>query len=332
MYRRNYLALSGAVTAGAFAGCLGDDGDTDDENGTDTNDDSGTEVGDEDDDQVQPEPLEDETLLPGEAVSFYTENRDKELAFRVLYPVVTNVLITDRADQGLVASEYPGNDHFLLVEAEMENTGGEAVDVPFGIDLTVDGNTYSHKRTALENEYSPTQRLEPGESALGTFVFDIDETNSTGELAVEWGGVESVTARWEIDLDEAADSGIEYEGLSADETLTIGTETVQYAISIEDVEEIQDPDEDEKDVFVTIRAENTGSVAAMDPTIRGAFLQAAEETFEERSYDGEDGFEVDEIPPEDSEIGAIRFRVPDSVDSYEFHIQLTMDLAASWEL
>lgn len=331
MYRRNYLALSGAVTAGAFAGCLGD-GDTDDENGTETDDDSGTDTGGEDDDQVQPEPLEDETLLPGEAVSFYTENRDKELAFRVLHPVVTNVLITDRVDQGLLAADYPDNDRYLLVEAEMENTGGEAVDVPFGIDLTVNGDTYSHKRTALENEYSPTQRLEPGESALGTFVFDINETDSTGELAVEWGGVESVTARWELDLDEAIDSGIEYEGLSADETLTIGTGTVQYAISVEDVEEIQNPDEDEKDVLVTIRAENTGSVAAMDPTVRGTFLQAAEETFEERSYDGTDAFDVDEIAPGDSESGAIRFRVPDSVDSYKFHIQLTMDLAVSWEL
>lgn len=325
MDRRRFVALSGAGLAAACAGCVGSGDDGDDAAWTDDPEESDAGERDDPDDGI-PGDLGDEPLDLGEAVVFYTEGGGQELSVRLTDPSMTTALITDRRDQGLLASDHPDADAYLTVQAEVENIGEEPVDLPSTVELALDGSAYAHVRTALEDEYTPNAELRPGEAAVQTLVFDVPDRSTDGVVAVEWGRIETVTAEWSIDLAAVDRDEVAFTNLSTDEELTVGTEDVQYTLWIEDV------DREAGSVFVTLGAENTGTVAAADPTIRGTSLLAAGETFEERSYGGDDAFDVDELDPGERETGVIAFDRPADVDDYRFRLQLTMDLAATWVL
>ncbi|WP_247729849.1 DUF4352 domain-containing protein [Halovivax limisalsi] len=331
MDRRQYLGVSSAVVAGILGGCStgGGSDDSTDGDGTDggaDESDDGADSGGE----GRPD-LGDEPLEMDEAVVFYTEDGSEELAFWLGEPEFTPALVTDRREQGIISSDHPDGAFFLTVEVGLENTGDGAVDMPSGVDLTVDGQTYSHVRTALADEYDPFAEIQPGETVTQTLVFDVPDVSETGRLAVEWGRLDTATAEWAIDLGSVERRSLGLDAIEPTERVTVGTDAVQYTLSVEDVAERTDED-DKQSVHVTLRAANTGQVVAQDPTLRGVRLHADGESYEPVAYDGDDAYAVEELAPGDVATGILAFQVPATAEDYRFRIQLTMELAATWEL
>ncbi|MFP8951768.1 hypothetical protein ACLI4Z_02175 [Natrialbaceae archaeon A-arb3/5] len=330
MNRRQYLCAAGAATAGSLAGCTSDTPDTTTDAESDTSDETNA---DDSDDEQPPAELDQEALRMGESVLFYTEDGSKELTFRPSDPLFRDVLITDRPDQGLVASDLPADDSlYLTVQIGMENVGERSVDVPTTIELHVDGTTYSHKRTALNDEYSITQALDADESTTRYAVFEVpqDRSDAAGRLTAEWGGVESATAEWDVDLGEAPRERASFEGKSVGETVMIGTDDVRFSVAFQSV--TTEDDGDETSVFATLSAENTGERTIQDPTIRGVSLLADGQEFDPEPYDGDDEYESGELDPGADRSGVFHFRIPQSIEPDELRVALTSDLEATWNV
>ena len=333
MDRRQYLGLVGAVGGSAFAGCTSGDGTATDDDGTAGDDPDTNGESDESSDEQPPSELDQETLELGETVLFYTEDGSRELSFRPVDPVVRPLLVTDRQGQGLVATDVPASDSvYLTVVLEAENVGEAAVDVPSTVDLHVDGATHSHVRTALTDEYEPFQELEPGESMAQYAVFEVPEerADAATRLTAEWGARDSVTAEWSIDLADARREELDVENLQVGEAVTIGTDEVRFALTVEGVGEVDDGDE--TSVFVTVSAENVGQTTVMEPTVRGVSLVADGDTFDPESDDHDGRYESGELEPGASKRGDFHFRVPASADLEAFRVTLTPDLDATWDL
>ncbi|WP_255191232.1 hypothetical protein [Natronobeatus ordinarius] len=331
MHRRQYLVTTGIGTVSALAGCTATDAD---DAGSDADDGDDTEDhADESADEQPPAELDQETLELGEAVLFYTEDGSQELAFRPIDPAVRPLLVTDRPEQGLLATETPSEDaDYVTVALEAENVGDSAVDVPSTIELHAGGSSHSHVRTALTDEYEPFRELEPGESTVQYAVFEVPTADTDAEvrLTAEWGAREPVAAEWAVDLAEARRLEFDLEELPMGEVVTIGTDEVRFAVEVQSVRE--EDDGDETSVFVAFRAENVGSTTVLDPTIRGVTLVAAGQTFDPETDGGDDAYDADELEPGDSERGEFHFRVPASADPETFRLALTPELDASWTL
>lgn len=332
MDRRQYLTLVSSTGVVAFAGCTAGD---DEDDSTRTEDDTtGASTGsDESEDEQPPAELDQETLELGEAVLFYTEDGSQELAFRPLDPAVRPLLVTDRPEQGLLATEVPsGEADYVTVALEAENVGDSAVDVPSTIELHVGGSGHSHVRTALTDEYEPFEELEPGASTVQYAVFEVPtaDTDAEARLTAEWGAREPVAAEWAVNLADARRLKFDLEELPVGEVVTIGTDEVRFALAVEAVRE--EADGDEKSVFVTVSAENVGQTTVMEPTIRGVSLVADGEAFEPESGDHDGRYEPGDLEPGASKRGELHFRVPATADVEACRVTLTDDLEASWTL
>lgn len=333
--RRAYLGLAGVATAGSLAGCSAET-DADSTDDASTGDDPADGETDDSDDEPSPAELDEgqETLRLGDSVLFYTEDGSKELAFRPSDPTIRPVLVTDRPDQGLVASELPPDDAlYLLVRLDAENVGERALDVPSTIELHIDGTRYSHVRTALNDEYEPFRELAPGDSTSQYAVFEIPRTSSdaNARLTAEWGAVEPATAEWSVDLADAPRATLDLENRAVGDAVTLGTDEVRMTVEVQSVTE-SDDDDDRTSVLVTLRAENAGSKTVQDPTLRGVTLRADGREFDPAPYDGDDGYEAGELEPGASKRGVFRFRIPDAADPNEVRVALTRELDATWEL
>ena len=331
MHRRQYLVTTGIGTVSALAGCTATDAD---DAGREADDGDDTEDhADESDDEQPPAELDQETLELGEAVLFYTEDGSQELTFRPIEPAVRPLLVTDRPEQGLLATETPSGDaDYVTVALEAENVGNSAVDVPSTIELHAGGSSHSHVRTALTDEYEPFEELEPGASTVQYAVFEVPtaDTDAEARLTAEWGAREPVAAEWAVDLAEARRLEFDVEELPVGEVVTIGTDEVRFALAVEGVRE--EASGDEKSVFVTVSAENVGQTTVMEPTIYGVSLVADGEAFEPESGDHDGRYEPGDLEPGASKRGEFHVRVPASADVEAFRVTLTDDLEASWTL
>lgn len=338
MQRRRYLTLVGLGATTALAGCLGGSEDTtDDQTGEPAADDESNGTAD-----LPGEELGDEPLAPGEGVVFFTEDGSEELSFRPLEPTATTHLATDRPDQGLVASEFPDNDWYLLVPVQLENMSEQALDVPSDVELAVEGATYAHTLTAYDEQYEEFQELPPGEQSLQVLVFDMPATESEAILSTAWGRLERVEAEWALDLEGVPVDGLDHRGLAVGEEFGIGTSDIQYTLVVEAVDKRAGEHSADDIVSVTFTVENTGSLPALDPTIRGAWLEAAGAEYEAAAGRRE-LLEAEELAPGERETVTLEFSIPaeegtvsdedhESSGTLLFQVQITHDMIVSWEL
>lgn len=328
MRRRDYIAVFGFGSVAALTGCL--DSDTDDS--TDSQTDNGTtdtaDANGGEDSRPPGEELGNEPLAIGEGVIFYTEDGTEELSFRPSMATYTNVLVTDRQQQGLVATEFPERERYLLVPVEVENFSQQAVNVPSEISLSVAGSEYDHTLTAFDSQYEEFQELEAGEFDIQFLVFDMPASEETATLSAEWGRMDRVAAEWELPVQEAEYDEFEYEGLGVGEQFIIGTSEVEYAFVVETVD--YEPSESKTSVSVTLQVENTGSIAGLDPTIRGVSLVADGEVHDASAADGV--LDAEELEPGDSETVTLSFELAGDPEEFQFQIQVTQELTATWDI
>ena len=338
MQRRHYLGLLGASATLAVAGCAGEPEveEAEDDEGEAVEDDEG-EAAEDDGEQ--------EVFEFGDQVEFFID--EERLTFRPHNARLTNILFYESSNR--IRSEVPDDDLFLLMDIEMENVGDEEVRVPRDVDFTVDGTGSDHERLSrgVENPYRGLNDLRPGVSETATMVFSITETDSEGNLFAEFGGLETVTAEWRLDLSTVEQEIIDFQDNSVGDTITVGTDEANYEFAITDVDFTESYtfenflEEEEEEVssdgmewlFVDIRAENTGQGTIHVPSTRDVRILANNQQFDRERHRGD----VDEYEGRDLSAGIVEesfllFEIPSNADDVTIEVEITQEIIATWDV
>lgn len=330
MQRRHYLGLLGASATPAVAGCAGE---------------PEVEEAEDDEGEVAEDDEEQGVFEFGDPVEFFTD--EEQLTFRPHNARLTNILFYQSSDR--IRSEVPDDDLFLLMDIEMENVGDEEVRIPRTVDFTVDGTGSDHERLSrgVENPYREFNDLRPGVSETATMVFSIPETDSEGTLFAEFGGFETITTEWRLNLSTVEQDIIDFQDNSVGDTITVGTDEVDYEFAITDVDFTESytfenfREEEEEEVasdgmewlFVDIRAENTGQGTIYVPSTRDVRILTDNQQFDRERHRGD----VDEYEGRDLSEGIVEesfllFEIPSNADNVTIEAGITQEIIATWSV
>lgn len=272
---------------------------------------------------------------------------DQELAFTVSEASLHDAIVTTFSN--MLTSTVPENRNhtFLRIKVQLENRGDERVRSPGSLLFSLDGTQYEPSITvSTDNRYESYNEILPGNSTSGWLTFAIPPKQTEGRLIVDFSTFgDAVTGKWIIDVGELNRVSYDFSGKSIGEAVTFGTETTQFQVSASEIEETQsytyssgdfefeaEAGDGNKFLLVTVRAENTGETVVDLPSTFDMNVRTGASQFESGLYRGENAYEGGEVSPGIQREGKVQFEVPQSASSYEFQINLTDDITATWEV
>lgn len=349
MERRRYLLALAAAGVASTAGCAEDDAtveEVDDPPAEDSNEtdstgesDSGTAT-----EETESDDTEQTVFEFGDTVEF--SNDDVSLEFRPHDARFRNVLIYNTGS--FIQSEHPDNDLFLLIDVSMTNTGEESVGVPSELQLVAGSTQYNRTQFpfVFDQNYTGFEELRPGVTQEATVGFEISDTGEEASLFAEWSSLtDPVTTEWRLDLDTVERDLVDLTRLPVGRAAEIGTETARYRIAVQDVtfsetytydgfdgRETEQADPGRQWAQVGIGVENIGERSVSVPTRFDTQLIADGQQYSPTISRLSETYSGGELAPGAATGGPLLFEIPDRVSNATVSIDLTTDLAASWEL
>lgn len=324
--RRRYL-LSSACGVAMFAGCLTGDW-------SDNENDSEQKI----------------VRQMGEQAVFSAG--EEELEFRPRNIEISNLLMGDWNGRVRINEADDGNG-FLVVEADIRNTGEEQTRFPRHVYMIIDGSQYESERTVTrrvfdDDSYTEYYYLQPGVSETVYIVFEIPVSGNDATLQAEWETTDwvtpdTVTAEWTVQLDNIQRNEHDFTDFEPGDEAVIGTEDIRYEIAVTDVEltdsyTYEDSSGEQKKeaksgkhwVLITVRAENSGNSTVRVPSPFNIDLVSDGQQFDRKFYRGDDDYGGGDLPPEVTDEGRLLFEVPDDVSSAEVRIEFTDETDGVW--
>lgn len=257
-----------------------------------------------------------------------------------------NLLIYSQSNY--VYSEAPEQSDYvyLLIPTTLENRGSENIRPPQSV-LLVDGTQYDHSYTTTyqDSSYSSSNEIRPGAKRSVWMIFGIPKSEANAQLLVDFQTFSNtMTAKWEFELADLTLKQIDFSNLNPGSEARLGTDSTQFSITAQGVEETQSytyesgnyefeetAGEGNKFILVSMRAENTGDSSVYVPTAYDLSLIANQSQFESSTYLKSNKYEGGEIGNGIVREGKVQFEVPTTINSYRVVADLTNHLNASWQ-
>jgi hypothetical protein len=345
MNRRTYLVALGSATAALIAGCA-DDEPTVEEDTPSTNETAPNSTAEDSSDQPDTETTEDgiQTFDFGDTAQFSTE--DEQLSVRPHDARLTDLLISNSGS--FLQSQRPDNDLFLLMTVSMTNDGNQPTSVPHELQLVADSTQYDRRTFlfAFEQNYTNYNELRPGVTAEAVAAFDINGTDSEASLFADWGNfVDPVTAEWLLDLGAVGRETTDLRNLPVGRAARIGTETARYRIAVDDYvfsqtysyegyggQQTERAPRGKQWLLARVRAENIGERSVSVPTRFDMAARADGQQYTPVFSQLDNLYSGGEIDAGVTTPGTVLFQVPERVSDVTLRINLTTDLAATWDI
>jgi len=274
----------------------------------------------------------------------YTEGQ-KRLAFTVKQALLRDAIVSSRS--GRLYSTAPENSGFtyLTMQIEAENQGEERVSTPGNIVFTLNGTQYESTITSLQGDrYQPYNEIVPGSTSSGWLTFAVPPDESEGRFIVDFATFgEPVTGEWIVDIGEIQREAYDYTDQDLGDSITFGRNSVKYEFAAVEYEETrsytytsngyqfnQEAGQGNKYVLLTVRGENTGDSVVYLPSTFDMSIITGSSQYDAEYYRGDQGYEGGEVSTGIERSGVVQFEVPQEASEYEFQVNLTQDISASW--
>jgi hypothetical protein len=346
--RRELLRYSSLLGAGVVAGCAGDE----QVNTADPDDGSGQQQNTPRQQDTPTPPTETETENSRQAVAqlgetlVYTQGQREELAFAITSARLQDALIS--ASSGSLLSRVPerSDRSYLIADVRLENRGDEPVFPPSSVNFVANGQQYERSYVTGRDSYSRANEVLPGSNISGQISFVVPPSDLEGRIVVNFSDFgEAVTGEWVVDLGEIERIEYDYTGNSEGEFIEFGTESTRYQAAVVDVTETrqysyssngyefeEEASQGNKFVLIEVFARNTGDTPVRIPGRFDMSLIAGSSQVDAGYYSGSGAYSGGEISPGIERSGVVQFEVPESASEYQLRVNLTRDIAASWEL